>query len=424
MNTSSSLICRAAIALVLPGVALTAPGSPVSAQQRWPDPDPQLLERARRILREVPVVDGHNDLPTQLLETAGGDPERADIAHSQPQFHTDLARLRAGGVGAQFWSAYITIDSIPAGASLREGIRQVDMVHRLVERYPDFELARSVTDIERIQREGKIASLIGLEGGHAIESTLSALRMFHELGVRYMTLTHNATTAWADAASDHPRHSGLTEFGENVVREMNRAGILVDLSHVSPATMRDAIRVSEAPVIFSHSSARALVDHVRNVPDDVLRMLPDNGGVVMVTFVPQFIATGAVEWAVRRDSVGEQARSELDDAGEIQRRIDAWITSNPEPAATIADVANHIDHVRRVAGIDHIGIGSDFDGVASLPAGLEDVSRFPYLFAELLRRGYTDEDLKKISGLNVLRAMRQMEAVSARLRTERRPSMQ
>jgi membrane dipeptidase len=385
--------------------------------------DRALRERAERLLRETPVIDGHNDLPSRLLETAGGDPDRADIAISQPQFHTDLARLRAGGVGAQFWSAYVTIDSITTGAALRQALRQIDMVHRLVERYSDLELARTAADIERIQGQGRIASLIGVEGGHAIEGSLSALRSFQRLGVRYMTLTHNATTEWADAASDFARHGGLSEFGEEVVREMNRLGIFVDLSHVSPGTMEDALRVSAAPVIFSHSSARALVDHVRNVPDHVLRMLPANGGVVMVTFVPGFVAPGAVAWAAQRDSVAEALRARSDDPAAIERGLREWTAANPEPTATVEHVADHIDHIRRIAGIDHIGIGSDFDGISSVPRGLEDVSTFPNLIAVLLRRGYTESDVRKISGQNVLRAMRRMEEVATRFGAQRGPSL-
>lgn len=385
--------------------------------------DRALRERAAVLLRQTPVIDGHNDLPSQLLEIAGGDPGRADIATSQPQFHTDLARMRAGGVGAQFWSAYVTVDSIATRASLRQALRQIDMVHRLTDRYSELELARTAADIERIQGQGRIASLIGVEGGHAIEGSLSALRSFQQLGVRYMTLTHNATTEWADAASDYPRNGGLSEFGEEVVREMNRLGIFVDLSHVSPATMEDALRVSAAPVIFSHSSARALVDHVRNVPDHVLRLLPANGGVVMVTFVPAFVAPGAVAWAARRDSVAEALRAASNDAAAIDRGVREWTTANSEPAATVEHVADHIDHIRRVAGVDHVGIGSDFDGITAVPRGLEDVSTFPNLIVELLRRGYTEADVRKISGQNLLRAMRRMEETAARLAAEHGPSL-
>ena len=418
MSATRILAAVLAAALFVPAAA-----APARAQRPGAEPDPRLLERARALLAEVPLVDGHNDLPSQILERAGGDLAALDIAQPQPRLHTDLPRLRAGRVGAQFWSAYVTVDSIAGGAALRHALREIDMVHRLVARYPELELARTAADIERIHRQGKIASLIGVEGGHAIQGSLAALRLFHALGVRYMTLTHTATTDWADAATDFPRHRGLSEFGEEVVREMNRLGIFVDLSHTSPETMKDALRVSRAPVIFSHSSARALVDHPRNVPDDVLRLLPANGGVVMVTFVPGFTAPGSREWEARRDSVAERLRAELDDPAEIARRLRAWSEANPAPASSIAAIADHIDHIRRVAGIDHVGIGSDFDGISSTPVGLEDVSRFPYLFAELLRRGYSEEDVKKIAGLNLLRAMRRMEEVAAQLQRERPPSL-
>ncbi len=391
---------------------------PAAAQQ-----DAQ-LERARRILDQVPVIDGHNDLPSMLLEFADGDPAQFDLNQVQTRFHTDLVRLKQGRVGAQFWSAYISNDSIPTGAALREALRQVDMVHRLVRQYPQqLEFARSAADIERITKQGRIASLIGLEGGHAIDNSLFILRLFHDLGVRYMTLTHNTTLKWADAASDYPRNRGLTEFGEEVVREMNRLGIMVDLSHTAPETMKDAIRVSAAPVIFSHSSARALVDHVRNVPDDVLRLLPANGGIVMVTFVPSFVNNEVNNWEIRRGQEAERLRTELDDAQEIGRRMQAWMQANPQPWASIADVADHIDHVRKVAGIDHIGIGSDFDGIDRGPKDLESVADFPRLFAELLRRGYSEADLKKISGQNLLRVMRAAEATAQRLQASRAPSL-
>lgn len=338
---------------------------------------------ALRALSATPVIDGHNDFPSQVLER-GGSLDVVDLARPQPFLHTDLLRLREGHVGAQFWSAYVSTDSMENGA-LRHALREIDMVHRMVERYPDLQWARTADDIVAAQSNGRIASLIGVEGGHAIEGSLSALRLFYALGVRYMTLTHGRTTDWADSGTDEPRHGGLSPFGEAVVREMNRLGMFVDLSHTSPETMRDALRVSRAPVIFSHSSARAVTDHPRNVPDDVLRELARNGGVVMVTFVPEFV--------------------------------------NVSGHATLGDVADHIDHIREVAGIDHIGIGGDFDGISSVPVGLEDVSSYPALFAELARRGYTVEELRKIAGLNLLRAMREMEATARRLRQVEHPHL-
>jgi membrane dipeptidase len=394
----------------------------LSAQASWTPPSAELIARATRILQEVPIIDGHNDIPSKLLEFAAGDPDKADLSQPQPKFHTDFARMRAGHIGAQFWSAYVENDSIPVHGALRQGLREVDVALRLTRRFPDvLELARTAADIERIQRAGKIASLIGLEGGHGIDNSFAALRMYYELGVRYMTLTHNTTLSWADAALDQPRHSGLTEFGEDVVREMNRLGMFVDLSHVAEEVMVDALRVSEAPVIFSHSSARALVSHPRNVPDRVLRLLPRNGGVVMVTFVPSFDAKGSMEWQMRHDSVADRLHAESNDEADINKKLSEWIRANPAPVATVADVADHIDHVRKVAGIDNIGIGSDFDGIDFGPVGLEDVSKMPILFAELLRRGYSEADLKKISGLNMLRAMKQMESVAARLHSTRKP---
>jgi membrane dipeptidase len=400
---------------------LAAPVGAVQAQQ-WTPPPAGLIERARRILQSVPIIDGHNDIPSKLLEHAAGDPDKADLAKSQPQFHTDFARLRQGGVGAQFWSAYVENDSIATGGALRQGIREVDMALRFTRRYPEvLELARTAADIERIQKQGRIASLIGLEGGHGIDNQLSALRAYYELGVRYLTLTHNTTLSWADAALDLPRHNGLTEFGENVVREMNRIGMFVDLSHVAEEVMIDALRVTEAPVIFSHSSAKQLLAHPRNVSDRVLRLLPRNGGVIMITFVPSFLAKGTMEWTARQQAEAERLRNDLNDEPEIARRMADWLKANPAPVATVADVADHIDHVKRVSGIDNIGIGSDFDGIDFGPVGLEDVSKFPVLFAELLRRGYTEPELQKIAGLNLLRAMKAMEATAARLQNTRKP---
>lgn len=354
------------------------------AGTRAPDSDAQATAGvAASALAATPVIDGHNDFPSKVL-ARGGSLDLVDLAVPQPRLHTDLPRLLDGRVGAQFWSAYVTSDSMESGA-LRHGLRQIDVIHRMVARYPELELARTADEIETVQARGGIASLIGLEGGHAIEGSLAALRLFHSLGVRYITLTHSRSTDWADSGTDAPRHDGLSLFGEEVIREMNRLGIFVDLSHTSPATMRDALRVSEAPVIFSHSSARAVTDHPRNVPDDVLRAVAGNGGVVMVTFVPAFV--------------------------------------NGSGSATLSDVADHIDHVRAVAGIEHVGIGGDFDGISSVPSGLEDVSTYPALFEELARRGYDRDDLRRIAGLNLLRAMREMEAVSDRLRSSRSPSL-
>jgi len=358
-------------------------------------PDPA-LERARQILSETPLIDGHNDLPWAIRQyrDAPHDVRAYDLRGRTPG-HTDLERLRDGMVGAQFWSVYIPSSSVEEGAA-RVQLEQIDIARQIIELYPDhLELALSASDIERVFGKGKIASLIGLEGGHAIENSLGALRAFYDLGARYMTLTHSKNIDWADAATDDPLHNGLTEFGKEVVREMNRLGMLVDLSHVAPATMHDAIDVSEAPVIFSHSSARAVTDHVRNVPDDVLRRIPENGGIVMVTFVPAFVS--------------ERVRTHRGDG--------------PAPRATLEDVVEHLEHLKAVVGPDHIGIGGDFDGISSTPEGLEDVSTYPALFAELIRRGWSDDELRKLAGENMLRVMREAEAVARRLQRQRPPSL-
>lgn len=382
-----------ALALAVAGLALAAPV--VEAQQ--PKSADAALERALRVLAETPLIDGHNDLPWAIRKNkdAPHDVAAYDLRGRTPG-HTDLERLRQGRVGAQFWSVYIPSSSVREGAA-RVQLEQIDIARQILARYPDhLELALGASDIERVFGSGKIASLIGMEGGHAIENSLGALRAFYDLGVRYMTLTHSLNTDWADASTDSARHNGLTEFGKEVVREMNRLGMLVDLSHVAPATMHDAIDVSEAPVIFSHSSARAVTDHVRNVPDDVLRRIPENGGIVMVTIVPAFIS--------------ERVRT--------HRR-----GSGPTPDATMADVVAHIEHVRKVAGIDHVGLGGDYDGISSTPVGLEDVSTYPALLAELARRGWSDDDLRKLAGENLLRVMRQSESVARRIQRQRGPSM-
>jgi membrane dipeptidase len=381
------------------------------------------LERARRLLRAAPLIDGHNDLPWEIRAQRAHphDVVAYDLRARTPG-HTDLARLAAGGVGGQFWSIYLPGDIADSGFA-RVQLEQFDIARQMIDRYPDkLAFAWSAADVEREVKRGRIASMLGMEGGHAIENSLGALRAYRALGARYMTLTHNVTLDWADAASDSARHGGLTEFGREVVREMNRLGMLVDLSHVSPGTMSDALDVSEAPVIFSHSSARGITDHVRNVPDSILARLPKNGGIVMVTFVPSFVSNTVRAWEARAGALRDELRA-APDSTTRQRIRSEWMAANPRPKATLADVVAHLEQVKRVAGIDHVGIGSDFDGVDDLPTGLDDVSSFPVLFAELSRRGWTDADLKKLAGGNVLRVMRQSEAVSERLQKARPASM-
>jgi membrane dipeptidase len=385
--------------------------------------DAELLERARQLHARYPLVDGHNDLPWQIRQKAGGDISRMDFQHALPAEHTDIPRLRQGGKGGVFWAAYVPVSAIRDGGSAAFALDQIDLIKRMTEHSPDLVFATTADEVVHAHRDGRIASLIGIEGGHAIENSLGTLRMFHELGVRYMTLTHANTLDWADAATDTERHGGLTRFGEEVVREMNRLGMLVDLSHVSANTMRHAIRVSEAPVIFSHSSAFALADHARNVPDDVLASMRANGGVVMVNFFSGFVEPAAARQMRQMFDVRRGFEAQYPgDPEAAQRAYRAWQAANPIPRGTIGTVADHVDHIVRVAGIDHVGLGADYDGVTVLPEGLEDVSTYPALTAELLRRGYSDEDIGKILGLNVLRAMRQAEAVAARLQAERGPS--
>jgi membrane dipeptidase len=377
--------------------------------------DPQ-VERARRLLRDAPVFDGHNDYPWQVRQQAEGNIDALDLRQRQPNLMTDFARLEAGGVGAQFWSVYMPSPApgTPPADSVTGVLEQIDIVHRMVATDPNhLMLALTSDDVERARRDRKIASLIGMEGGHAIDSSLSVLRMMYRLGARYMTLTHSLNTPWADAATDTPAHDGLTAFGEDVIREMNRLGMLVDLSHTSPATMADALRVTTAPVIFSHSSARALTDVPRNVPDDILRLLPGNGGVVMVTFVPGFVSQDVADWGARETAERNRLTTEAGgDAAAVERGLAAWRQRNPAPRASMFQVADHIDHIRKVAGIDHVGLGSDFDGITSVPVGLEDVSTFPLLLGELLSRGYSDDDIRKITYRNALRVLRQAETVA------------
>jgi membrane dipeptidase len=383
--------------LLLPLVLLGACSA--ASTQAGTGGDSDTAARVRALLTTTPLVDGHNDLPwaVRQYEAAPHDVVAYDLRTRTPG-HTDIERLRQGMVGAQFWSVYIPHNAIEEGAAKTQ-LEQIDIAHQIIQRYPDvFELALTSADAERIFRSGRIASMLGMEGGHAIENSLGALRAFYDLGVRYMTLTHSANIDWADSCCALREHGGLTAFGREVVREMNRLGMLVDLSHVSGESMHDALDVTEAPVIFSHSSARAVTQHPRNVPDDVLQRMRENGGVVMLTIVPSFISTEVMEW------------SQLPPT---QRR------ETPAPSATIDDVVRHIEHVRNVAGIDHVGIGADYDGIDSTPVGLEDVSTYPALFAELARRGWSDADLRKLAGDNVMRVWREAERIAGRLRQQR-----
>ena len=378
---------------------------------------------ANAALEVAPVFDGHNDVPNQLrsrvanqingfdfedtLDTGEGHPEGRPL-------HTDLARLKEGKVGAQFWSVYVPSNPDEAEA-VREVIEQIDVTKRLIARYPQgLRFATTADEVERAMAEGKVASLLGMEGGHSIGSSLAVLRQLHALGARYMTLTHNSNTPWADAATDTPKHDGLSPFGMDVVREMNRLGMLVDLSHVSEATMMDALDVAKAPVIFSHSGARAVNGHARNVPDTVLARLPQNGGIVMVVALPRFISEDLRQWGARRDA--ETARLKalwLGQAAKVAEGLAAWDKANPEPPSTIKDMADHIDHIRKVAGVEYIGIGGDFDGMPSGPVGFEDVRGYPLLFADLARRGYSQAELEMIASRNALRVMRAAEAYAA-----------
>ena len=380
------------------------------------------LETARELLREFPVVDGHNDLPWALREQVRYDLDARDIATDQSaHLHTDLARLRAGGVGAQYWSVYVRSDlpdAVPAT------LEQIDCVRQLIDRYPaDLRAALTAADMEAARAQGRIASLMGAEGGHSIANSLATLRGLYALGVRYMTLTHNDNVDWADSATDKPGVGGLSAFGREVVREMNREGMLVDLSHVAATTMRDALDVSAAPVIFSHSSSRAVCDHPRNIPDDVLERLPANGGIAMVTFVPKFVLQAAVDWTAAADeNMRAHGFHHLATTPEAMKVHRAFEERNPRPVATVATVADHLDHMREVAGIDHLGIGGDYDGTAFTPDGLNDVSGYPNLLAELLDRGWSKTDLAKLTWQNAVRVLGAAEDVARDLQATRGPS--
>jgi membrane dipeptidase len=394
-------------------------------------------QRVARVLAQTPLIDGHNDLPWEIRTRFASDLSKVDLSTStaalpapegSPPLMTDIPRLRAGHVGAQFWSVFIPPD-VQGAAAVQMTIEQIDIVKQMCARYPaDLAMAYTAADIVRLHKAGKIASLIGVEGGHQINNSLPVLRAYYELGARYMTLTHATNTAWADSATDNPAHHGLTAFGKEVVREMNRLGMLIDLSHVSADTMRAALAVTEAPVIFSHSSARALVDHPRDVPDDVLRLVAANGGVVMVNFYPGYVSEARRRWEA--DRAAEQARYNSPPFGGLyigqperaKAALAEWERAHPRPTVGIGDVADHIEYVRKVAGVDHVGLGSDFDGIPEGPTGLDGVDKYPALLIELAHRGWSDADLAKVAGANVLRALGTAEQVSARLRAARGPS--
>ncbi|WP_243788494.1 dipeptidase [Saccharopolyspora gloriosae] len=387
--------------------------------------EPTSARRARELLAEHPVLDGHNDLPWALRQHGAYDLDALDIARDQSgTLHTDLARLRAGGVGGQFWSVYVKAE-YQGDRAVSATLEQIDCVLRLVQRHPDeLRLAGTAAEIRAALAEGRIASLMGAEGGHSIACSLATLRAFYARGVRYLTLTHNDNVPWADSATDEPAAHGLTAFGEEVVREMNRLGMLVDLSHVSADTMRHAIRVSRAPVLFSHSSSRAVCDHPRNIPDDVLASLPANGGVAMATFVPGFVLQEARDWVRALGAAATEAGFDSHGTDAATREFrENYEAEHPRPVATAATVADHLDHMREIAGIDHLGIGGDYDGVDTTPADLADVASYPNLFAELIDRGWSDEDLAKLAHRNVIRVLEDAEQVAEGLRGTERPSV-
>ena len=420
---------RAAAALVLSGL-VTSAAIPANAQETSD-------RRLDRVLTQTPLIDGHNDLPWEIRERFGGDLAKVDLSAntaalpapsgSLPMM-TDIPRLRRGRVGAQFWSVFIPVE-MKGPQAVQATLEQIDLVKAMCARYPrDLAMAYSAADIRRLHKAGQIASLVGVEGGHQINDSLPVLRAYYDAGARYLTLTHSSNTAWADSATDMPVHHGLTAFGKEVVREMNRLGMLVDLAHVSEETMRAALAVTQAPVIFSHSSARALVDHPRDVPDEVLRLVAANGGIVMVNFAPPYVSDARRRWEAER--VAEEARNNSPPFGGLYigqpdraaAALKAWDAAHPKPPVTVADVADHIEHIRKVAGVDHAGLGSDFDGIPETPDGLESVERFPALLQELERRGWSDAELAKVAGDNLLRVLSQAEIVSTRLRSERPPS--
>ena len=372
-----------------------------------------VTDAARKIHAEGFVFDGHNDLPWTMRTDYSSSFDQADIAHVVPKLNTDIPRLRQGNVGAQFWSVYVPASTMADGTAFKTTMEQIELVRTMVKRYPEtFELARTVSDIERIQKAGKIASLMGVEGGHSIEDSIENLKRLHQMGAGYMTLTHSDTLSWADAATDDAKHDGLSPFGEDVIREMNQLGMLVDLSHVSEATMRDALRVTTAPVIFSHSSARAVADHPRNVSDDVLKLVKQNGGVVMVNFFSGFVHPESARKRANMFQVNRELKAKFPNEADFKAARKRWDAEHPIERGSIHDVVDHIDHIVKIAGIECVGIGSDYDGVTLLPEQLDDVSTYPVITQELLNRGYTAKQIHQIMSGNILRVMRQAEAVA------------
>ncbi len=374
-----------------------------------------LTDKARQLHTRALVVDGHNDLPWELRAQGSLSFERLDLLKPIETLHTDIPRLRQGGVGAQFWSVYVPASTAYDGTALVATLEQIELIHAMIDRYPEtFELALTVDDIQRIHSAGKIASLLGVEGGHCIENSLNVLNQLYRLGARYMTLTHSDSLDWADSATDEPKSGGLSQFGEEVVQEMNKLGMLVDLSHVSDDAMKDAIRVTKAPIIFSHSSARAIADHPRNVTDEVLKLTRDNGGVVMVNFYSAYVVPSAAKRSYDRLKKEQELKKTLDDVA-VRAALRKWEAGRKMEPGTIHDMIDHIDHIVQVAGIDHVGLGSDYDGVSVLPKQIEDVSSYPYITQALLDRGYNEDEILQILGGNLVRVMRQAEQVAKEL---------
>jgi len=413
MPAKFRMFCITIVAANLPSVV---PTRSLPAQEPKARPPVVLTDAAKKVHAASYVFDGHNDLPWEMRTKADSSFSKWDISQPQKGLQTDIPRLKLGGVGAQFWSVYVPAETAKKGKALSDTLEQIALVKAMIERYPDtFAACRTVADIERARKEGKIASLIGVEGGHSIENSLENLRRLSKLGAGYMTLTHSDTLSWADAATDTGEHQGLTAFGEEIVREMNRLNMLVDLSHVSDETMKDALRVSKAPIIYSHSSARAIAKHPRNVPDDVLALVKQNGGVVMVNFFPGFIVPKSADILAKMFDKRRELRAAFPKEEDYQREYKRWEVQNPYPAGNIHDVVDHIEHIAKVAGHDCVGLGSDFDGITKVPAQLEDVSTYPLITQALLDRGWTAEDIHKLMSGNILRVMRQAEKVATEL---------